>query len=89
MVNIIKFGEEMEEGFIISNKISTAVFVEIAAGEKSLTRFAKKHHLIEQSVKNAIEELKEHGLVEKKEDGYILTDYGMKIYGKLKGSNAL
>ncbi|RLF44697.1 MAG: hypothetical protein DRN29_07970 [Thermoplasmata archaeon] len=79
----------MEEGFIISNKIRKAVFIEIASGEKSLSRMIKKHHLIEQAAKNAIEELKEHGLIEEKEDGYVLTELGKKIYGKLKGSETL
>ncbi len=79
----------MEEGFIISNKIRKAVFIEIAAGEKSITRISKKHHLIEHVVKNAIEELKRHGIIEEKNDGYVLTDYGKKLYGKLKGKDAL
>jgi|Deesub1362A_J573_1020465.scaffolds.fasta_scaffold05063_4 predicted transcriptional regulator len=79
----------MEEGFIISNKIRKAVFIEIASGEKSLSRLIKKHHLIEQAARNAIEELKEHGLIEEKEDGYVLTELGKKIYGKLKGSETL
>ncbi len=79
----------MEEGFIISNKIRKAVFIEIASGEKSLSRMIKKQHLIEQAAKNAIEELKEHGLIEEKEDGYVLTELGKKIYGKLKGSETL
>lgn len=79
----------MEEGFIVSNKIRKAVFIEIASGEKSITRIAKKHHLIEHAVKNAAEELKEHGIIEEKENGYELTELGKKLYGKLKGSDAI
>mgnify|MGYP000094194083 CR=1 FL=1 len=79
----------MEEGFVISNKIRKAVFIEIASGEKSLARIIKKHHLIEQVAKNAIEELKEHGLIEESEGGYKLTAKGAKIYGKLKGNEVL
>lgn len=78
-----------EEGFVISNKIRKAVFIEIASGEKLLTRIAKKHHMIEQVVKNAAKELKEHGLIEEKGGSYQLTKLGMKVYGKLKGSSAI
>ncbi|MCD6331490.1 MAG: hypothetical protein J7L80_04745 [Thermoplasmata archaeon] len=78
----------MEEGFIISNKIRKVVFIEIASGEGNLKRIAKKHHLMEQAVKNAAEELKAHKLIEEK-DGYKLTEYGMKIFGKLKGTNVI
>lgn len=79
---------KMEEGFIISDKVRMAVFLEIASGEKSITRIVKKHHLIEHVAKNALEELKKHGLIEDKE-GLKLTNYGMKIYGKLKGKDII
>lgn len=79
----------MEEGFIISDKIRTAVFIEIASGEKSITRIAKKHHIIENLARNAVKELKEHGFIEEREDGLHLTEHGTKIYGKLKGRDAI
>ncbi|KAA0014814.1 transcriptional regulator [Thermoplasmatales archaeon ex4484_30] len=79
----------MEEGFIISNKIRKAVFIEISSGEKSLTRIAKKHHLIEHVVESAAKELEEHGIIEEKNGGYELTEMGKKLFGKLKGSGAI
>ncbi|KAA0003373.1 MAG: hypothetical protein FE044_01635 [Thermoplasmata archaeon] len=79
----------MNEGFILSNKIRKAVFVEIASGEKRLERIAKKQHLIERAVKNAAEELQKHGIIEEGEDGYKLTDEGIKLYAKMKGREEL
>jgi len=79
----------MNEGFILSNKIRKAVFIEIASGEKRLERIAKKQHLIERAVKNAAEELKEQGIIEEGEDGYKLTDEGIKLYARMKGREEL
>lgn len=79
----------MEEGFIVSNKIRKAIFIEIASGEKSISRIIKKHHLIESVALNALKELEEHGLIEKKDDGYVLSPSGKKTYGKLKGSDSI
>ena len=79
----------MEEGFIISNKVRKAIFVEIASGETSLTRVIKKHHLIPQAAQYSVKELTEHGLISETETGYVLTDIGAKAYGKLKGSDSL
>ncbi len=83
------YGIKMEEGFIISNRIRKVVFIEIASGEGNLKRIAKKHHLMEQAVKNAVEELMQHKLIEEEKDGYKLTEYGVKIFGKLKGTNVI
>ncbi|HHO57349.1 MAG TPA: hypothetical protein ENJ70_02215 [Thermoplasmatales archaeon] len=80
---------KMEEGFIVSNKIRKAIFLEVASGEKSLSRIMRKHHLIEHAARNAIEELEEHGLIEKKEDGYELTEDGIKIFNKLRELESL
>jgi len=79
----------MEEGFIISNKIRKAIFFEVASGEKSLSRIIKKHHLIEHAARNAAAELEKHGFIEKKEDGYVLTDEGIKIFNKLRELESL
>ncbi|KAA0007057.1 MAG: hypothetical protein FE045_01205 [Thermoplasmata archaeon] len=79
----------MNEGFILSNKIRKAVFIEIASGEKRLERIAKKQHLIERAVKNAAEELKEQGIIEEGEEGYHLTEEGIKLYARMKGREEL
>ncbi|MBC7080781.1 MAG: hypothetical protein H5T44_00790 [Thermoplasmatales archaeon] len=75
------------EGFIISDKIRKTIFLEIASGEKSITRIAKKNRIIENIAKNALNELIEKGIVEEKNGEYTLTDEGIKLYGKLKGKN--
>ncbi len=80
---------KMNEGFILSNKIRKAVFIEVASGEKRAERIAKKQHLIERAVKSAVEELKEHGIIEEGEDGLKLTEEGVKLYAKMKGKEEL
>lgn len=79
----------MNEGFILSNKIRKAIFIEIASGEKRIERIAKKHHLIERVAKNAAEELKKNGIIEEDIDGYRLTEEGVKLYAKMKGKEEL
>ena len=79
----------MNEGFILSNKIRKAIFIEIASGEKRIERVAKKQHLIERVAKNVAEELKNHGIIEETEEGYKLTEEGAKLYAKMKGSDEL
>ncbi|MCD6512394.1 MAG: hypothetical protein J7K61_02165 [Thermoplasmata archaeon] len=79
----------MNEGFILSNKIRLAIFTEIASGEKRIDRIAKKNHIIEKAAMQAAEELKQHGLIEEKEEGYELTEEGRKIYAKMKGSQEI
>ncbi len=75
------------EGFIISDKIRRTIFLEIASGEKSITRIAKKNRIIESVAKNALNELIEKGIIEEKNGEYNLTSEGKKLYGKLKGKN--
>jgi len=77
------------EGFIISDKARKVVFLEIASGETSITRIAKKNRLIESVAKNALDELISRGIVEEKEEGYRLSKEGAKLYGKLKSKNLI
>jgi len=80
---------KMNEGFILSNKMRKAVFIEIASGEKRIDRIAKKQHLIERAVKNAVEELIQHGIVEKDGEEYKLSEEGAKLYARMKGKEEL
>jgi len=80
---------KMNEGFILSNKMRKAVFIEIASGEKRIDRIAKKQHLIERAVKNAVEELLQHGIVEKDGEEYKLSEEGAKLYARMKGKEEL
>lgn len=77
------------EGFILSNKFRKAVFLEISSGEKSLDRIAKKHHLLHQMVERVAQEMLDKGLIKEKDGAFTLTEEGEKIFGKLKGSNAI
>ena len=76
--------EKVGEGFILSNKIRKAVYMEIAAGEHSLDNIAKKHHMLPTLAQKAITEIMEGGLIEKKPEGYGLTDHGKKVLTKIK-----
>ena len=77
------------EGFVLSNKFRKAVFLEISSGENSLERIAKKHHLLPQMVKKVAQEMVDKGLIKEKDGAFELTEKGEKIFGKLKGSNAI
>ncbi|MBC7128831.1 MAG: hypothetical protein H5T45_03755 [Thermoplasmatales archaeon] len=77
------------EGFIISDKVRKAIFLEIASGENSITRIAKKNRIIESVAKNALNELIEKGIIEEKNGEYKLSEEGIKLYGKLKGKNLI
>lgn len=81
--------EEYSEGFIISNKIRKAVFSEIASGEHSIDKIAKKHHLLPKLVEHAVTELMEGHLIEKHNGGYRLTDHGQKILIKIKSHETI
>ncbi len=81
--------EEYGEGFIISNKIRKAVFSEIASGEHSIDKIAKKHHLLPKLVERAVTEIMEGKLIEKHNNGYILTDHGQKILIKIKSHETI
>ena len=79
---------DKEEGFILSNKHRKAVFQEIAAGESSAKTIAKKHHLHQTMVENAVNDLQEIGLVTGDDTTLALSEQGVKVFADLKGSNA-
>ena len=81
--------EEYGEGYIISNKIRKAVFSEIASGEHSIDKIAKKHHLLPKLVEHAVKEIMEGQLIQKYNDGYRLTDHGQKILIKIKSHETI
>lgn len=81
--------EEYGEGFVISNKIRKAVFIEIASGEHSIDKIAKKHHLLPTLVEHAVTEIMEGKLIEKHNGKYRLTDYGQKILIKIKSHETI
>ena len=81
--------EKSSEGFILSNNIRKAVYLEIASGETSLDKIAKRHRIIPTLVNTAITEIVEEGLIKKTRKGYVLTDQGTKILTKIKSHETL
>jgi predicted transcriptional regulator len=81
--------EKYGEGFIISNKIRKAVFSEIASGEHSIDKIAKKHHLLPRLVQHAVTEITDGELIEKTREGYQLTEHGKKILIKIKSHETI
>ena len=75
----------MDEGFILSNKFRRAVFDEIASGETSIERIAKKHHIILIVAKKITDEFIKGGILEKKGNKYIFTDKGEKLAASIRG----
>ncbi len=69
----------MEEGFILSNKYRRVIFNELTSGEINLDRIAKKQHIVRKVVQRVIDEFMNSGIIEKKENTYILTEKGKKI----------
>jgi predicted transcriptional regulator len=69
----------MEEGFILSNKYRRVIFDELTSGETNLDRIAKKHHIVRRVVQRVIDEFMNNGIIEKKENTFILTEKGKKI----------
>jgi len=77
------------EGFILANKFRKAVFVEVATGEHSPKRIAKKHHLVPQMVDSAVGDLKEKDVLAEKEGSLVLTDFGEKVYADMRSQDVL
>ena len=69
----------MDEGFILSNKYRRIIFDELISGETNLDRIAKKHHIVRRVVQRVIDEFMNGGLIEKRENTYILTEKGKKL----------
>ena len=69
----------MDEGYILSNKYRRVIFDDLTSGETNLDRMAKKHHIVRRVVQRVIDEFMNSGIIEKKENTYILTEKGKKI----------
>lgn len=79
----------MDEGFILANKYRRAVFTEIAAGESDPQMIAKKHHIIDRVVDDIVTKFIDGGLVEKKDEEYVLTGEGEKIAAELQSQEKM
>ncbi|KYK20365.1 hypothetical protein AYK24_03740 [Thermoplasmatales archaeon SG8-52-4] len=75
----------MDEGYILSNKFRRAIFDGFASGESNIDRIAKKHRIIRNVAIRIADDLINGGLLEKKQNRYILTDEGKKIAQNIRG----
>ncbi len=74
----------MDEGFIISNKFRRVIFDGFASGETDINNIAKKHRIIKNIAIRITTEFINGGLIEKKENKYLLTEKGKKIANNIK-----
>ena len=75
----------MDEGFILSNKFRRAIFDELASGETSIERIAKKHHIIRNVARRVADDFIGGGILEKKGNRYFLTQEGEKLAVSIRG----
>ena len=75
----------MEEGYILSNKFRRAIFDGLASGETSIDRIAKKHRIIRSVAMRVADDFINGGILEKKNNHYILTEEGKKLAETIRG----
>jgi hypothetical protein len=75
----------MDEGYILSNKFRRAIFDELASGETSIERIAKKNHIIRSVALRIADDFINGGVLEKKGDSYNLTEDGKKLAQIVRG----
>lgn len=76
-------------GFVVSDKNRTAVFVELAHGERSPDHIAKKHHLLKPAVHRVLGEFLGAGLAKRGREGFALTPEGEKVAAELRRQGLL
>ena len=75
----------IDEGFILSNKYRRAIFEELVSGEKNIYRIAKKHRIIRNVAIRVADDFINGGILEKKNNQYILTEEGKKLVETIRG----
>jgi len=73
----------MDEGFILSNKYRRIIFESLANGETNIDRIAKKHRIILLVARKVANDFTTAGIIEKKDNRYLLTDEGKKLAEKI------
>jgi predicted transcriptional regulator len=69
----------IDEGYILSNKYRRTIFEELASGEKSIYRIAKKNRIIQKVAQRIIDGFVDEGIVEKQGNTYGFTKEGEKL----------
>ena len=75
----------MDEGYILSNKFRRAIFDGLASGETSIDRIAKKHRIIRNVAIRVADDFINGGILEKKNNQYVLTEEGKKLVETIRG----
>jgi len=75
----------MDQGFILSNKFRRAIFDGIIAGDTDINIIAKKHRIIKKIAINIVKDFINAGIIEKKDNKYLLTSKGRKLAETIKG----
>jgi len=69
----------MDEGFILSNRFRKTIFEGFVSGETDINIIAKKHRIINSVANKVLKDFISNGIIEKKDNKYILTKKGKKI----------
>ena len=75
----------MDEGYILSNKFRRTIFDGLASGETNIDRIAKKHRIIRSVAMRVIDDFINGGILEKKNNQYVLTEEGKKLAEIIRG----
>ena len=73
----------MDEGYILSNKFRRIIFESLVAGETNIDNIAKKHRIIPLVARKVANDFTNGGIIEKKNNTYILTSEGRKLAEKI------
>ena len=80
----------MSAGFVVSDKVRRAIFIELMAGESEIERIVKKHRLLKGPAERAMAGLAEHDLVARVgKEGWKLTSSGEDTAAELKRNDML
>ncbi|MHB8604298.1 MAG: hypothetical protein ACYDCK_03500 [Thermoplasmatota archaeon] len=79
----------MSTGFVVSDKVRRAIFIEIMAGERDLARIVKKHRLVRPAAERALKELQTESLVAATSGELALTDAGQATAAEMKRNDML
>ena len=75
----------MDEGYILSNKYRRAIFDGFASGETNLNIIIKKNRIIPLVAKKIVNEFITGGVIEFKDNKYILTNEGKRLATIIRG----
>jgi len=75
----------MDEGYILSNKFRRTIFDGLASGETNIDIIVKKHRLIRPVAMKVIDDFIKGGILEKKNNRYVLTEEGKKLAETIRG----